>query len=69
MTVFPTTPCSPGCLYPFICRPVSIGGGLPFCEPRSHALGMIILLPIMLIYNAYQFSVFWGKAEEARYEN
>jgi cytochrome bd-type quinol oxidase subunit 2 len=40
----------------------------PFVNLKVMLLGMIILVPIMLIYNAYQFSVFWEKAEGARDE-
>ena len=64
-------PGPPGCLYPFILPPgVSIAAAAsPSLNLKGMLLGMITLLPIMLIYNAYQFSVFWGKAEEARDEN
>ncbi len=40
----------------------------PSLNLKGMILGLIIFLSIMLICNAYQFSVFWGKAEEARYE-
>jgi cytochrome d ubiquinol oxidase subunit II len=57
-----------GSLYPYILPPqVTVDAAAPALTLKVMLVVMVPLLPLMLLYNAYQYKVFSGKVSEAGY--
>jgi len=61
--------CLAASLYPYLIPPgVTVAAAAaPDNILTVMLVGMVVLLPVMLAYNAYQYRVFWGKVREGVY--